>query len=131
MGERQEFPFRLRSNVAEVVWPRLLRGPAAAIINLLREIEGAQWLASEEIVQAQHRQLVVLARHAARTTKHFAQRLKAAGLTPEDLATPAGLAKLPILRRRDIQRGGPDLFSTEVPPGHQPMGQTKTSGSTG
>jgi len=131
MGKQQEFPFRLRSNVAEVVWPRLLRGPPAAIINLLREIEDTQWLASEEIVQAQHRQLVVLARHAARTTKHFAQRLKAAGLTPEDLATPAGLAKLPILRRRDIQKGGPDLYSTELPPGHQPVGQSKTSGSTG
>src|SRR5271169_2567483 len=98
MRNRQEFPFRLRSSLAEVEWPRLLRGPPAAIIGLLREIEDAQWLASEEIVQAQHRQLVVLARHAARTTKHFTERLKEAGLVPEDLATPAGLAQLPILR---------------------------------
>src|ERR1700690_2657400 len=117
MRKREEFPFRLRSNVAEIEWPRLLRGPPAAIIGLLREMEDAQWLAREEIVRAQHRQLVILARHAARTTKHFAKRLKEAGLTPEDLATPAGLAQLPILRRRDIQRRGPDLFSTEVPPG--------------
>ena len=131
MRSREGFPFRLRSNLAETEWPSLLRGPSAAIIGLLREIEEVQWLPAQEILEAQHRQLVVLARYAARTTTHFGERLKEAGLSPEDMAMPAGLAKLPILRRRDIQRRGADLFSTEVPRSHQPIGQTKTSGSTG
>ena len=131
MRSRETYPFRLRSNIAEMEWPRLLRGPAAAIFGLLNEIEQAQWLPAEEIVQAQHRQLVALARHAAKHTKHFPERLKEAGLTPEDLATPEGLTRLPLLRRRDIQRRGQDLFSAEIPQGHQPVGETKTSGSTG
>ena len=125
------FPFKLHSNVAEIQWPGLLRGAPAAIITLLREIEDAQWLPAEEIVQAQHRQLVTLAHYAARHAKHFAERLKEADLAPDDLATPAGLARLPILRRRDIQRRGPDLFCAEIPPSHQPLGESKTSGSTG
>jgi len=131
MPRRQAFPFKLRSSVAEIGWPSLLRGPAAATVALLREIEDAQWLPAEEIVLAQHGQLVVLARFAARHSRHFAERLKEAGLVPEDLATPAGLARLPILRRRDIQRRGSDLYCAEIPPGHQPLGESKTSGSTG
>lgn len=131
MPRGQSFPFKLHSSVAAIEWPRLLRGPSAAIIALLREIEDAQWLPAEEILQAQHRQLVTLARHAARHAKHFAERLKQAGLAPDDLASPAGLARLPILRRRDIQKRGLDLFCAEIPPGHQPLGESKTSGSTG
>ena len=87
--------------------------------------------AGAELIAAQHRQLVALAEHAARHSLHFRQRLARASLHPRDLATPDGLRQVPVLRRRDLQSAGSDLYCADVPPSHLPVEDTRTSGSTG
>jgi len=98
---------------------------------LLRQLELSQWWPRETIDAAQRHQLRALARAHVRATPHFAERLGGAGLTPDDLAAPGGLAALPPLTRRDLQELGDDLFAADVPPGHTPVGVLTSSGSTG
>jgi phenylacetate-CoA ligase len=104
---------------------------AARLAALMQQLERAEWLAADELVQRQHRQLVALSRYAARHSPHFRSRLDTAGLRPDDLATAEGLRRLPVLRRRDLQQAGESLYCDNVPPGHLPLNETRTSGSTG
>ncbi|HLG54024.1 MAG TPA: hypothetical protein VI485_01760 [Vicinamibacterales bacterium] len=102
-----------------------------ALPILVRQLERSQWASPDSIVSSQLRHLVRLAEHGQRSSPAFAARLACAGLTPHDLADRDGLAALPLLTRRDIQRAGADLFCTPVPEGHGGMNETTTSGSTG
>lgn len=104
---------------------------AARLAGLMRRLAASQWLAPDRIEAGQYAQLRLLARHAARHSPQFARRLAAAGLRADDLATPEGLRRLPPLRRRDVQAAGDDLYCRDVPPGHAPLNETRTSGSTG
>ena len=102
-----------------------------ALPILVRQLERSQWAPPGAIEASQFRHLVRLAEHAQRSSPGFAARLAHAGLTPHDLADCDGLAALPLLTRRDIQRAGAELFCTAVPPGHGAVHDTTTSGSTG
>jgi phenylacetate-CoA ligase len=90
-----------------------------------------QWLPAAEMQARQHRHLLAVARHAAQHAPHFRGRLEAAGLASDDLATPEGLRRLPVLRRREVQKAGDSLYSDSVPAMHEPINETRTSGSTG
>jgi phenylacetate-CoA ligase len=121
----------VRSDVPGIVWPPL-SGPASApLAALVLHLQATQWMMAEELRAAQHRQLVALAEHTARHSPRFRQRLTLAHLSPRDLATPDGLGRLPLLRRRDVQSAGDDLHSADVPQSHRPVEDTRTSGSTG
>ena len=122
---------RIRSGLPGLAWPPIVTGPLATLVALAREFEESQWLTAAEIEAKQHRQLVVLATHAAAHSPHFARRLAAAGLAPSDLATPEGLRRLPVLRRREIQQAGADFYCSAIPEGHGPLRESRTSGSTG
>lgn len=125
-------PFQaMRSGIAGIAWPPLASAGTAPLLALLYQLEETQWLTSEEITAQQHRQLVELARHAQRFSPHFHSKLQAAGLQPDDLATPEGLRKLPVLSRRDLQSAGKDLFCRQLPKAHTPVGETRSSGSVG
>ncbi len=130
MTRRACFEPQVRSRIPGVEWPPLTSGPPAALAALLDQLERSQWLDRETIRAGQFRQLRVLAEHAMAHSPHFARRLRAAGLTTDELATPGGLARLPALRRREIQ-DATDLFCDHVPPDHSPVRDTFTSGSTG
>lgn len=121
----------LRSRIEGITWPPLVGANTAPLLALLYQLEETQWLAPEEISAHQHRQLVKLARHAQKFSPHFHGKLQAAGLQPDDLATPQGLRKLPILSRRDLQSAGQGLFCKQLPKAHMPMSETRSSGSTG
>ena len=96
----------------------------------IQAFEVSQWQSPAEIVALQFRKLGVLARHCESYSPHFCARLQAAGLEAEDLSSPDGLARLPVLSRRDLQQAK-DLFCTAIPKNHLPTYDTKTSGSTG
>jgi phenylacetate-CoA ligase len=131
-GPRTAGPMgRARSALPGISWPPLLRGPLATLAALVQHLDRSQWLSAGELALHQHRQLASLAAHAALHSNQFAGRLRAAGLEPADLATPAGLARLAPLRRRDIQIAGADFFCRALPAGHEPLRETTTSGSTG
>lgn len=122
-------PFR--SGVPGVEWPPLARGTEAVLAALLYQLEGSQWLDQATIRSRQFRQLRVLADYCAAHSPLFARRLRAAGLTPAQLATFHGLERLPPLRRREIQEAGAELFCAQVPDEHGAVHESRTSGSTG
>jgi phenylacetate-CoA ligase len=122
---------RMRSDIAGIAWPPVKAGPHAALAALLRQLEDTQWLDPAALAAAQFRQLRLLAAYCARHSDQFRARLRGAGLGPDDLGGPAGLARLPPLRRRDIQSAGDALFCETLPAGQAPAKASRTSGSTG
>jgi phenylacetate-CoA ligase len=128
---KNEKLLNLKSGMEGVIWPPVVLGAKAMLVTLLHQLEETQWLPREKIAALQFAQMGALAVHAARYSPHFRARLQKSGLTPADLATPQGLKRLPPLTRRDIQVAGSALYCTEVPKTHLPLGEVKTSGSTG
>jgi len=122
---------RIRGGVDGMAWPAVPIGLTATLVAVLHEMEDTQWLGGAELAAHQFRQLGLLSRHAATHSPLFRRRLESAGLRPEDLETPDGFRALPPLTRRDIQVAGPDLFCAEVPAGHTPVEEARTTGSTG
>jgi phenylacetate-CoA ligase len=119
------------SGIPGIAWPPVAAGPVAVFAAYLRQFERIEWMPRKEIEAHQFRQLPILAAHAAEHSKQFRARLKHAQLSPADLATPEGLAKLPVLTRRDVQTARDALFCATVPDGHAPIAESRTSGSTG
>jgi phenylacetate-CoA ligase len=103
----------------------------AALPRLVRQLEGSEWRTPEAIATSQRRHLVRLAEHGLRSSPAFAARLARAGLTPRDFGHPDGLAALPTITRREVQRAGAKFFCRNVPAGHGAVEETTTSGSTG
>jgi phenylacetate-CoA ligase len=119
------------STVEGIVWPPVLTGEAALLAALIARLEETQWLSSAQIEAAQGDQLARLAAHHARHTPAFRKRLAAAGIAAAELDRIDRLGALPPMARRQLQAAGRDFFARHVPKGHLPLGQTKTSGSTG
>jgi phenylacetate-CoA ligase len=110
----------------------MARGPAAALEVLVREIEEAQWLHSDEIRRRQYRQLPRVAAWCAEHSPLFARHLAEAGLRSADLTTPEALARLPLVTRRHLQVGGnADTYCRKVPEDHGAAVEIRSSGSTG
>lgn len=103
---------------------------AELLSQRLRFLDDTQWRSRAEIEVHQHQELVRLARHCETYSPQFRERLRAAGLRPEDLEAPGGLRRLPELSRREVQAAR-DLFCTAVPKAHMPRTKSQTSGSTG
>jgi phenylacetate-CoA ligase len=123
-------PLPTRSDVAGAIWPPVLTGEGAILSALLQQLEASQWLTPAALRERQFAQLLAVATHHAEHSGQFRRRLADAGTTPAEIATPEGLAHLPLLTRRDIQTA-PDLFSETLPPLHGPATELNTSGSTG
>ena len=121
----------IRSNMPGIAWPPVSTGATAALVAFLRQLEHTQWLSPADILARQFRQIGLVAEYANAHSKHFAARLARAGLLPRDLASADGLRRLPLLTRHDIQSAGADLFCDQVPEGHAPLTEHRTSGSTG
>jgi phenylacetate-CoA ligase len=122
---------RLRGDVPGALWPPVFSTRRSSLVALLLALEQSEWLDREAIEAGQYRQLGALAAHFAAHVPHFAERLRAAGLSAADLGTPAGLAALPPLGRRVLQQKGEALYSPVLPDGHGPRQLFQTSGSTG
>ncbi|MBI1212139.1 MAG: AMP-binding protein [Alphaproteobacteria bacterium] len=118
-----------RSSLASIEFPPIVTGSNATLTALIRQLDDTQWLPREELEKAQFAQLRHLARHAAQFSPHFRRRMSGAKLTPDQLTSMEALRRLPVLRRRELQSG--DVLCSEVPQAHQPVGESKTSGSTG
>jgi phenylacetate-CoA ligase len=130
-GATSEALMRMRSDVSGLEWPPIVTGPGAVLAAFVHQLEKSQWMSAATLGERQRQQLALLARHASRHSKHFRGRLRDAGVKPEDLAAPGGLARLPVLTRREAQRAGEAFYCAEVPPDHLPLGETRTSGATG
>jgi phenylacetate-CoA ligase len=120
----------MRSDMPGIEWPPVSRGQSAVLAAMLRQLDDSQWMTHESLVAMQYRQLGHLAAHCQKYSPRFRARLRRAGLKPDDLASPAGLRRLPVLHRRQLQRAK-DLYCDVLPTGHMPVFETRTSGSTG
>ncbi len=102
-----------------------LRGePVAAT---LRELESSQRWPRERLMAQQWARQRALARHAFDTVPWYRERWSAAGITPDDLRTPADWQRLPALGKEELRTNGAALHSTRPLPGLK----ASTSGSSG
>lgn len=101
------------------------------LVSLLQQLEVWQWLPADVITERQYKMLRRLTTHAQMQSPYFRERLLKAALQPDDLASPQGLRRLPVMSRRDLQSAGDALFCGVLPPAHMPVTEYKTSGSSG
>ena len=113
--------------------PRALRmeNGSADIMARLEELRVSERLPLAELARHQRTMLLAVARHSAKNSRHFAARMKAAGLDAPALAKEGELARLPPLTREELVRAGDALFCKYCPPSHGSIAATSTSGSTG
>ncbi len=122
---------RLRPGLEGVVWPPVATGEAASIALLATSLLASERLPRAALEAGQGEQLGRLVAHHARHSPAFRARFGAAGLAPEALSSVERLRELAPLTRQALQAAGRDFFAVRVPPGHEPVWQTVTSGSTG
>ncbi len=123
----------LRSALDTIAFPALMAGPSAELMALQRQFDASQFWPAPQMRAAQATQLRLLLQQAA-TIPFHAARLKTAGLLPiptDDAEFWAAWARLPPLRRRDLQDQGPALHAPATPPAHGPISEVASGGSTG
>ncbi len=108
------------------VWERRVR--KRPVVERWHELEATQWLSIDELHAMQAEALATLVRHAYDHVPFYRARFEARELHPDDLRTPEDLAKLPVVRRSELQGAGVAWRST-VPP--LPTVRKQTSGTTG
>ena len=114
-----------------LLWPPVPMVGPGGVRRILEVLEHSQWLPPAQLLEYQLLQAATVLRHAHATVPFYRERLGAAGYDPAQPLTPARFQQLPLLRRRDIQRGLHALFSEQLPTSHGRHYDGKTSGSTG
>jgi phenylacetate-CoA ligase len=122
---------RLQKHPLLLPLPARMTNGSRPLHTLIAERRISERLPPMELARHQNAALLELTRHCATHSPHFAGRLAAAGLTPEALAAPGGLEKLPPLTRRELVAAGESLFCRTHPQAHGTASSTSTSGSTG
>ena len=122
---------QMRSNVAGSAWPPASDDRHAVLAAMAMQLDASQWLSAAEIEARQFAQLRLLAHFHAQHAPAFAERLRDAGLTPDDLGSRDGLQRLGELSRAMLQDGAQLADPAALPPKHGPTAQVNTSGSTG
>jgi len=122
---------RIHSQVPGIEWPAIPRGVNASLLAVLLQLEQSQWWPTERLRSEQCRQLKPLVAHAFRRVPFYRARCEQAGLSPDEISTPRGWQKLPLLTRRDVQLAGDQLHAQNARAEHGRLGQVLTSGSTG
>jgi phenylacetate-CoA ligase len=87
--------------VAKPMWERYVR--RRPVLQRQRLLERTQYASLDALHALQTRSLRRLVDHAYKYVPFYRERFDAAGLVPSDITKPEDLAKLPILRRADLQ----------------------------
>lgn len=98
---------------------------------LTSQLESSQWLAPDVIADRQRLQLHALLNHAVHHSDYVRECLAQAGASPQTVAMPSGLQRLPVLTRHAVQSAGSRMFASGVPRSHLPLSENRTSGSSG
>jgi len=117
-----------RSLLPNVEWPAWPAPYDALTLALVQQLEHTQWWTPAQIASHQARQLRHVLAHARQTVPWYRERLADIDVSAFGLED---LARLPILRRADVQAAGNALVTGNLPQRHRPMGEVRTSGSTG
>lgn len=117
-----------RPLLAKALFPAFEAARGRPTVPLLRWLRETERWSGDRLADLQHGLLRRLIRHAHRHTAHYREVMAARGLEPEDIATAADLARLPLLER-PVLRATLDARLADAPPG---VAVTKTtSGSSG
>jgi phenylacetate-CoA ligase len=120
-----------RSSVPGIVSPALPGRMASLLMSVLYQLEQTQWLTPDELFFHQGRQLRALFGHAAETVPFYRQRFAEAGIDPAAPVTRETIARLPVLKRAELQGAGEAINTTALPKSHGKLHDIETSGSTG
>jgi len=120
-----------RSTVPGIITPAIPGRMASLLLSLLYQFEQTQWLDPEDLFTQQARQLRSLFTHADKTVPFYHQRFAAAGIDPAAEVTRETFARLPVLKRAELQGAGDSINTTSLPKSHGKLTQIETSGSTG
>lgn len=120
-----------RSVVPGIVSPAIPGRMASLLMAVIYQLEQTQWLSADELSFHQGRQLHQLFAHAAATVPFYQERFAAAGVDPAAPVTREAIARLPVLKRGELQAAGAALNSTALPKSHGKTHSIVTSGSTG
>ncbi|MEQ8354180.1 MAG: hypothetical protein RH942_01475 [Kiloniellaceae bacterium] len=104
---------------------------ASLLMSVLYQLEQTQWLGPDELFFHQGRQLQALFTHAGRSVPFYRDRFSAAGVDPTAKVTRETIARLPVLKRAELQGAGDSINTTALPKSHGKVNQIETSGSTG
>ena len=119
------------SDIAGILWPPLCQSRQRPLQALLEQFDRIERAPLVEIVAGQERQLQALGTYLCQFSPLYRQRMIAAGLDPAKPLTLAALHCLPPMTRRQFQRAGEEPFCQQIPADHLPVGETRTSGSSG
>lgn len=119
------------SEIAGIIWPPLHSTHQAALPALLEQLRHIENAPLAEIIAGQEQQLQALNAHLCQFSLPHRQRLEAAGLDPNQPLTLDSLRRLPPMNRRFLQGAGQALYCQQLPQAHLPVGETRTSGSSG
>ncbi len=99
-------------------------------LRYYEQLRRTQWWTPDQLAAYQARKLQQLVRHAYRHVPFYRERFEALGLTPEDITSPADLAKLPTLSKDDVRA---NLYFDLLADNHDKnrIQKITTSGSTG
>ena len=119
------------SEIAGILWPPLQQVRSAPLQTLLEQLERIERAPLGQITAGQEQQLQALNSYLCQFSPVHRQRLVTAGLDPCQPLTLDDLRRLPPINRRFLQSAGQALYCSQVPQTHMPMGETRTSGSSG
>ncbi|MFZ1945921.1 MAG: hypothetical protein WAW06_00040 [bacterium] len=115
--------------IRRVLYPAYRRAKRDRVLEHLRVMAETERGGAEAVVALQSRKMKDLLRHAASHVPYYRRVFQDLGLRPEDFNSPADLAKLPIIRKRDILANLEAMVSETSPRGS--LAADSTSGSTG
>lgn len=118
-------------------WPSFPAKPA--LPGLLDGLKVSQWWPAADLVTSQHAQLAWLLGWAATEVPYYegtdwarpAGKALAASLARDPACFPGLWRALPLLTKPQVRALGSKLNARRLPPGHGPVTQLRTSGSTG
>ena len=107
-------------------WEGVLRGRPT--FSILSELRRSEWASEDELAARQSKDLGALLRHAWEHVPFDRWRMEDAGVSPHDVRDVSDLAKIPIVRRRELT-DTVRVRSSTVPP--FPSITKSTSGTMG
>lgn len=120
-----------KTSIPEIKWPALPVPAAATMLAVQYQFEQSQWWTPVELQTQQLRQLNLVLNHAYDTVPYYRDSFNAAGFRPGKHIMPDEWSRVPLLKRKDIQKAEKKLYSKEVLPHHGKVHEIWTSGSTG
>jgi phenylacetate-CoA ligase len=119
------------STIEGIEWPAIASPAGAAMLALQWQLERTQWWPAERIVEQQFRQIRMLVEHAVRHVPYYRGLLERAGMNDIARLDPETFRRLALLKKSALHDNEAALKTGTLPPGHGPVMESKTTGSTG